>query len=161
MYVFGIYILFVVIERIGMLLFAKMCPRSRPYFVKLNRFLFWNGINTLAMEVYLDVGIAACVNVVTMRWPDNNPDLAFSNYFAIVCLIFIIGYPIWLILFFCFKEPNWQEEDFTSRFGSILAETRLENREHKWLPLVLPIIFLLRRAIFIFSVVVVPEFLWL
>ena len=109
----------------------------------------------------MDVGLAASLNVNKMRWLENNPDLDFSNVFAILCLCFLIAYPIWIIIFFCLKEPHWEDDDFTSRFGSVFGETKVEKREHKWLPLILPISFLGRRAIFIFSVIVSPEFLWM
>ena len=80
---------------------------------------------------------------------------------AIACFCFTVIFPIWLILFYCFKKPQWQDAAFTERFGSILADTDLTRREHKWVPVLIPIFFLARRAIFIFSVVVTTEFVWL
>ena len=96
-----------------------------------------------------------------MYWLDNNPDLDYSNVMAIACLSFTVIYPIWLILFYCLKKPQWQDAAFTERFGSILAQTDLNRQEHKWMPVLIPIFFLARRAVFIFSVLVTSRFFWL
>ena len=55
------------------------------------------------MEVYLDVGITATLNVHTMKWLENNPDLVVTNLFAILCTVFITVYPIWVLVFYCRK----------------------------------------------------------
>ena len=64
------------------------------------------------MEIYLDIGLSSTLNIHTMNWLENNPDLAVTNIFAILCLIFIIVYPIWLIVFYLVKYPKWSDEDF-------------------------------------------------
>ena len=55
------------------------------------------------MEIYLDVGLSSTLNIHTMRWLDNNPDLVVTNLFAIGSLVFIIVYPIWLVTFYFSK----------------------------------------------------------
>ena len=104
-YVFLVYGLLVIVERAGTCLIARICPRSRPYFLKLNRALYWRAINTLSMEIYLDIGLLCSLNVRQMQWLDNNPDLDFSNVLAIACFCFMVIYPVWLILFYCLKKP--------------------------------------------------------
>ena len=64
------------------------------------------------MEIYLDIGLSSTLNIHTMKWLENNPDMAVTNIFAILCLIFIIVYPIWLIVFYLVKYPKWSDEDF-------------------------------------------------
>ena len=111
LYILVAYFVVIILERLWSRLVLK-CPRSAPYHRKLHGFLYWNAINTLAMEIYLDVGISSTLNVHTMKWLDNNPDLAITNVFAIICLIFIIGYPIWLMVFYWKGSQKWQDEEF-------------------------------------------------
>jgi len=52
------------------------------------------------MEFYLEVCLAAGLNIETRIWLDNNPDLDFTNGFAYAYLVYLIGYPLWLVLFY-------------------------------------------------------------
>ena len=123
----------------------------------MKRRLYWNVFNTLAMEIYLELGLSVALNIKTMRWLDNNPDLHFTNWFTYACLAFIVGYPIWLVVFYRMNQPRWKDEDFQNKFGQPLADTNFKDKpEAKWVPLIFPIVFLLRRAAFIFAVVVIP-----
>ena len=84
----------VFIERVWSRIALKY-PCTAYYHHKLHGFLYWNAINTLAMEIYLDVGLASTLNIHTMKWLANNPDLVITNLFATICLIYLIAYPIW------------------------------------------------------------------
>ena len=111
LYIIMIYIVLIILERIWTCL-VKKCERSRTRYTKLKNFLYWTAINTLAMEVYLDVGLAATLNVHTMQWLDNNPDLYMTNIFAILCLVYIVVYTIWLPIFYTLRRPQWKDEEF-------------------------------------------------
>lgn len=110
-YILMLYLLTVVIERIWARVVRKY-PRTAIHQKKLHDFLYWGGLNTLAMEVYLDVALAGSLNVHTMRWLKNNPDLAFTNVFAICCVIFAAGYPLWIFTFIKKMHPWWCEKQF-------------------------------------------------
>jgi len=128
----------------------------------MKRKLYWNALNTLAMEIYLEVGLSASLNLKTMRWLDNNPDLVFMNYFAFASLAFLVGYPIWLVVFYLRNQSRWLDEDFQTKFGHPLEATSFKDKpKAKWVPLIFPVVFLLRRLAFIFTVVVIPKFNWM
>lgn len=109
LYILFIYLLLVVIERIWARVVLKY-PRTAARHKKLHDFLYWTGLNTLALEVYLDLALAGSLNVGTMRWLKNNPDLTFTNVFAICCVVFCAAYPIWVISFYYKKYPWWCEK---------------------------------------------------
>ena len=96
-YVILIFSLLVVIER-GW----SRCKnnRSKPHHARLNRFLYWNAMNTFAMEIYLEMGFAVSLNLYAMIWLDNNPDLSFTNMISYFGLIFLITWPIWMVIFY-------------------------------------------------------------
>ena len=99
--------------------------------------MYWGALNTLAMEIFLDVGISATLNVHTMKWLENNPDLVITNIFAILCTIFIAVYPIWLLVFYCKKYDKWSDETFQKKFGSTLEGTKFKSEKSgRWLPMV-------------------------
>ena len=76
--------------------------------MKLHNFLFWTGLNSFAMEGYLDIGLAATLNIKTMQWLENNPDLIVTNCFAIACMVYLIGYPIWVFKFYSSRRHLWR-----------------------------------------------------
>ena len=111
LYIIMVYISLIIIERLWNCLVLKF-GRSKPYYLKLSNFLYWTGLNTLATEAYLDIGLAATLNIHTMEWLDNNPDLFVTNIFAIACLTYIIVYPIWVLRFYSNHHVEWKQDSF-------------------------------------------------
>ena len=163
LYILIVYAILIITERIWSLFSGRICcKRSVAYLRKIQSFLYWGALNTLALEIYLDVGLSSTLNIHTMRWLDNNPDLVVTNVFAIGSLVFIIVYPIWLVTFYFSKFKKWRDEDFQHKYGSVLDGTKYSDENSgKWLPMVQPIVFIVRRACFIFAVIVISEFLWM
>ena len=139
----------------------EKCPKSRPHYLKLQSLLYWSALNTFAMETYLDIGLASSLNLHTMQWLDNNPDLYVTNIFAIICMIHIIIYPLWVFKFYHGNWTQWRHAGFQTKFGSVLEGTKYSTSEGKWLPLFSPMSFLLRRVSFFFIVIVMSKSLWL
>lgn len=109
LYVLIFYTLLIIAERIWSKA-RQRCPLnqcSTKYHSMLHRFLYWGAINTLAMEIYLDIGLSATLNVHLLKWLENNPDLVVTNLFAIFCLLFLIAYPIWVIIFYLKNFRKW------------------------------------------------------
>ena len=114
------------------------------------------------MEIYLDMGFAASLNVAKIQWLPNNPDLDITNIVAICGLVYLIAWPIWLIVFYPCNHSRWHTEEFQDKFGSTLDGTNFEAKpKDKWLPLIFPVMFIFRRVCFFSSVIAHPEFLWL
>ena len=126
LYVIVIYAILIISELIWRLLIKK-CQRSEKYRIKLSKFLYWNAINTLAMEIYLDVGLSASLNIHTMKWLDNNPDLAVTNVFSYICMVYLAVYPVWMFIFYLAKFKSWRDEEFQQKYGSALDGTKYSN----------------------------------
>ena len=55
---------------------------------------------------------------------------------------------------------KWSNPEFTSRYGAFLDGTNLEYKgEYRWIILGQPILFLLRRVIFVLSVILLGHYL--
>ena len=65
--------------------------------------------------------------------------------------VVLIVLPIIILLFLYLRKDQWENEDFESRFGEILAGTRPNKiaNGRRWTLLIYPMIFFVRRLIFV------------
>ena len=84
-------------------LVAKKIPKVDQASSKISKFLYWNGLIRLYMEIYLDLAICALLNLKTMYWEEKLSAVSFSNVLAIISVACLGIIPIFLIVFFRWK----------------------------------------------------------
>ena len=94
---------------------------------KMKKYLLFNGNIRFYMELFLDVGLLASLNMHTVGWSSSFTSTQVSNYLSIAMLILICIWPLCFILLACCKPKIWQEEKFKDRCGTILEDTDLRK----------------------------------
>ena len=95
--------------------------------------------------------------------PDSEgfPAIALSNGLTYLFAVMAALLPIWVIVFYCMQSKEWNSSDFMEKYGAPLSGVKTNRPDHKWIPVVSPVIFLARRLFFSITVVYYPEYLWL
>ena len=64
------------------------------------------------MEIYLDVGINAILDLETFYWNTAFTALTFSNVLAIFFLVILAIAPIFLLIFYARNLVKWNDKEF-------------------------------------------------
>lgn len=129
--------------------------------LKVQQKLLWNTFIRLFMEMFADMAITAFLNVYTADWDSASSVVRYSNMLAVIFLTILGLTPLLLICIYQSKWSQVHDEGFQATYGTFLEGTMLENkRDLKWVLLLLPIIFLVRRIAFIISVLFMSGYLW-
>ena len=75
----------------------------RKYDKQLKEFLMWGGTVRFLMESYMELLLAASLNVLMFDNTSGYVGVAFSNYYAVFFFVITVGFPIWIILFYLCK----------------------------------------------------------
>ena len=128
---------------------------------KLSQSLFWSGLLRFGMEIYFDVSLCIAISLQKMPKAYGFISVDISNKLTIALAVLLAFLPVWTIIFYSVKVTQWKDKNFRESYGSPLQDMQLERSNHKWLPVVSPAVFLLRRMTFCLIVVYQPTFLWL
>ena len=79
---------------------------------KLRRYLYWNCLIRLYMEVFKDMALLTVLNMHTVNWDSPHASVIFSNYVALLILLLIGLLPPVFLIFFCCKKDKWQNKGF-------------------------------------------------
>lgn len=131
----------------------------------LTKFLFWKGSVRIMIESYLEILLATSINFAMYNRETEYVGVTISNVVTIVLFVTAVGLPVWVVIFFLFNIKKWGQDEFEEKHGSVLEGSRLwyNNKEQgkTWIAIVHPVLMLLRRIGFVFTVVFQPEFTWL
>ena len=84
----------------------------------------WGGTVRFLMESYMELLLAACLNVLMFDNTSGYIGVAFSNYYAVFFFVITVGFPIWIILFYLCRIDQWEDEEFERKWGTVLEGTR-------------------------------------
>ena len=125
--------LYVVMVAVFILLypFSKCFEKVKKIRDKMREILFWNMLIRLFIELYLDFLVYAIINTKTSDWefydilhgPTTSNILSFALCFSIPVL------PIILIILYCRKRNQWNEESFDKRYGAFLDGLDLKREK--------------------------------
>ena len=141
-------------------LLGKKFPKVRPVSDKAFHYLFWGGSIRLFMEGYLDFCTFALMNIKALDWETQLPAVTFSNYVAIFLVFLACFLPVFVLVYYICRMHVWHTEEFQERWGFILEDLAIDRKDAKWVIILLPLSFLLRRLAFSLVLVFWYEFLW-
>ena len=127
----------------------------------LRRYFCWNFVIVFIFESYLE--IALCTVSVIKRWLYNHtlnwdPQGNFNNNsnlaYAVLYLCFVISYPIFLLVLYCVKKKDLDKERFQSYLGGPYHGMKRLHRNRK---IIYCTVFLVRRLIFVFTIIIFEE----
>ena len=158
-YVLLAYFVLVILQLILHCL-AKKLPKVNKTSSKISKFLYWNGIIRLFIEVYLDFGVCAFLQIKTMYWDDNLRAVSFGNILAIITVACLGILPIFAIIFFIKRVETWSDKGFQAKYGSLIEGTNQDFKTRKWLVLFMPFSHFMRRLILALTVIFWFDFFW-
>ena len=68
---------------------------------RLGRYLFWNALLRLFMELFFELALLAPLNLMEADWSISNFSAQFSNYLSLLSCVVMILLPLGILLFFC------------------------------------------------------------
>ena len=128
----------------GLLLILKLVIKPITWLkMKIEAYLFWNGMLRFLIESYFEIVIAVGINSVFLDATFKTemmsfPGVVISTCFCALFLTIIIGLPIFILAFYLSNYEHWNQPKFRSKYGTVLDSMRTtryrESRKslHKW-----------------------------
>ena len=115
--------------------------------------LFWSGTIRLFIEAYVDLCLAAVLNLRTIKWLEGLNFANSSNFQAFVAILACLFAPIALLVLFCKNSKNLRSRSFKLSYGSYVEGTRSETGNYYFAALLWPMTFFIRRLLLGLSLV--------
>ena len=108
----------------------------------------------------MEFALASLLNLKMADWGSDDPNEIFSNRAALA-----IFCTLWLIIailayFLVLNFDQFRFEGFVGSYGALVDGTRYNTRKRRAIAITYPATFLLQRAVFVYSVLYVSDFLW-
>ena len=128
---------------------------------RLSKYIYWNALLRLYMESIFELTLLATLNVIKADWSSQNFSEQFSNYLSLLVIILAFVGPLGILMFYYRRIEEWNDEDFNNRFGEILVGLRTQQitRGKRWTLLIYPMLFFLRRLLFVAITFFMADFL--
>ena len=97
------------------------------------KWLYWNGIVRLFMEIYMNLTLFSLLNLKTIEWGTNLPAVNFSNTFAILAIIVAATAPVLLIVHAARNLRSLQDDSYQSRHGAMFEGLEHDYKQRMWL----------------------------
>ena len=128
----------------------------------MGTYLYFRGILRLFVELFFELMLISSLSLHTVIW--NTPFISerFSSALSITCTVLVIVGPLYLIVLLCKLPSKWSNQHFMDKYGVIFDDfdpKKMENKERALL--VWPIVFFLRRVVFVLLVLITKDFLWM
>ena len=128
---------------------------------RLTKYMYWNALLRLYMESIFELTLLATLNLIKADWSSENFSVQFSNYLSLLVIILTCLVPLGLLIFYYRRIEEWNDENFDNQFGEILAGLRRQKiaRGKRWTLLVYPMLFFIRRLLFVLITFFMADFL--
>ena len=158
-WIYALHIACSILFSCGFFLSTKKCKASLAK-SKCMTYFFWNGFIRLFMETFLELALAAIINIRTADWQTSFPSVKYSIALALISLVLIgLFFPV-LIILYCRSFSVLGEARFKKKYGAGLEEISLIKKVSPKSILAYPVIFFGRRLVFALSAVYLEDFLW-
>ena len=94
------------------------------------------------------------------EWDSENMLIKYSNYLALSFLVLLgIALIVALIYFLC-NTAKFKMDYFKKRYGALLDKANLDiSEKSRWTLIFIPTVFVMRRALFVFSILYFTDFI--
>ena len=143
-----------------MLIIARSCPKLKKATQILGNYIYWNGSLRLMIEGYMDIVMATCLNLSHFEWNGDVAVNVTSHTVAVFFFVAAVVFPVCLIIYLACNMARWNDEAFQARNGTLLDGVNLERKEVKWIVLLVPASFFMRRLLMVMTLVFWTKFIW-
>ena len=141
-------------------LLGKMCPKVKPITNRFFRYMFYSGSMRFFMEGYLDFCLFSLLNVTSLDWSGAFSAVTLCNYMAIFITVLACPFPIFILVWYLLRMHLWDTEEFKEKWGTVLDNLDIGKEDGKWVVIILPVSYFVRRLAFVLVLVFWYEFLW-
>ena len=121
--------------------------------------LVWNGVIRFLMETYIEVLLAAAIN---LRYGQMHAEKRSTRYSMVMSFIafsvLTLGTPVALLLWWR-KRSVWGDVNFKAKYGSLLKGIALKENAQKS-TIAVPCMFFTRRLLLVSTIVLFGDFAW-
>ena len=140
---FALYIIYLHCLAVFIHACLHLCRRKNRYIARVHgrlgrRYLYWNGLNRLYMELFFDIVLYAILNLHKVDWQTRFPSVQATNAVSIILMVIVCGIQIFYIVkYFCLPK-GFRTKQFNANFRPLLAGTD-DQKDVKWYLILIPI----------------------
>ena len=135
-------------------------PKRLSNYLRLK--LFWTVPLRYLIEGYIELLIVFFISILTTKWIDVNFDIIISNVFSVFSIMVLLIYPAYVHFKYQSHYHLVDDPDFFDKYGDLYADYDLDRPTKGEVKLVLfsPVLFLLKRLVFVFICIFMQDVLW-
>ena len=127
----------------------------------MTAYLYFNGSLRFYSELFLEMLLISALNLHIANWDSEFTSESFSAYLSIAFILLIIVGPLTVLVTLCIRPTLLRNKKFMDMSGILLIDLDPKKMEAGERALMIwPIMFFLRRAIFVALVIKIRETLW-
>ena len=128
---------------------------------KMKKQLFWSTALRFIFESYLELVICVTIGLLNLSWDKENFSVQYCTIFTAIFAAAVLILPIFASVFYYCKVDSVEEEIFREKYGTLYEGLQLDMQEGKRKSaLIYPFLFILRRLLFMASVIFMADFTW-
>ena len=123
--------------------------------------MFFGVALRFVFEAYLEFGLCITIGILNLGWDQTNMSINYCSVFTVVFAIIYLLMPLYVGLFYYINIDKVENEHFRKRYGTLYDGLELEIEENKRKSaLIFPLLFVVRRIVFLVSVIWLNHFFW-
>ena len=113
------------------------------------------------METYLDILMNVVIRLSSkVEWDYPSKSVSYSYTLSVIFLIFLIVFPLILMVFACRNSSRIKEDSYKNRCGALFEGFSLYKKVYPKSILFHPVLFFGRRIVVVLTAVKLRGFLW-
>ena len=124
---------------------TSKCKRMNGCNRKVSGKLYWNSGIRFYTETYMVCVLFAMLNYHELEWIDGITAVSLSNYISFTYLVLAIIMPIFFAVFYYRKREKWDTDEFKRKAGTLLNESKIDNPDEAYVPVIFMMCFYVRR----------------
>ena len=128
----------------------------------MKKHLFWAVAIRFVFESYLELVICVTIGLLNLQWSSENFSITYCSIFTIVFGVIVIILPLLTSIIYYCNIDRIEEEEFKRKYGTLYDGLQLDDSADKRKSaLIYPFLFILRRLVFMVTVVWFDYFVWI
>ena len=124
--------------------------------------LFWSMAIRFVFESYLELVICVAIGLLNLQWSSKNFSITYCSIFNIVFAVIVLVMPLLTSIFYYINIDRVDEEEFKRKYGTLYDGLQLDDSEDKRKSAIIyPFLFIIRRLVFMITVIWFDYFVWL
>ena len=95
-----------------------------------------------------------------VEWDFPSKSVSYSYSLSVIFMIFLIVFPLILMVFACLNSNRLQEDSYKNRCGALFEGFSLNKKVYPKSILIHPVLFFGRRIVIVLTAVKLRGFLW-